>query len=877
MNGLNTTYSYDALCRQTNVAFPDGGFRQTGYFGFGNPATQYIQTLTPAVDNTGALWERSFLDGLGRSYRDSKRGPAAGQDIIVDTTYSPRGGTVASRSFPYYSGDPARVSTFLYDALDRPVRLTHPDGSLVRKAYGAADTFTNTTVTDEFGRSTVTHYDAYGQMVRTDRTLAGATVSTYYSYDLLGHMTGIQDAAGNHWYYTYDSLGRKTVAADPDLGTWTYQYDNADRPTQVTDALGQATRYSYDALGRTLSKVTRYGTAQAATTTYGYDEDFPGAYANTGHLTSTHNDVALTEYDYDSMGRKFDDLLWTDGVGYVVLTGYDTGGRVRWKQYRNDPNVIRDLGTSTNQWGYDTAGRLRTIPGVQTAATYTADGQAASVTRANGVTTTYSYQPLRLWLTGMKTTNAAGAVLQNLAYTRDTRGRITAAGSNIGYENWTYGYDNFDRLTSATNAADSTLTQSFAYDAIGNITWNSLRGSYTYPAPGQPHPHGVIWANSTTFTYDANGNTTSGGATTVTYDGENRLVQDATSSFVYAPDGSRLKKTVNGTTTLYVGDDWEVTGGVSTYYLPGDAVMTGGVVSWLHRDVLGSVRLTTNAAGATVQRAQYRPYGERLEAVATLMTSKGFIGERNDETGLVYLHARYLNPYLGRFITPDPSPDPTQPGVGLNRYAYAGDSPIVNLDTSGLMYDFRNAYAGVEGFGIGYSGPPREFGGYLGVAGGAGAAAVIGEAIKDVLDGLFSSGKDEEDGTKPSASGGEAGKEVQSTDSQVQSGADEPQDKLVNHHSDPKFLGGDPNQDTTPMEKEQHEQLHSDLNKHLRDYQDDFGNTMEPKKNNPGQAIRDNFSREQRLKATRDFYDRYKDKYPGAERDFSKQHPDLGK
>ena len=157
----------------------------------------------------------------------------------------------------------------------------------------------------------------------------------------------------------------------------------------------------------------------------------------------------------------------------------------------------------------------------------------------------------------------------------------------------------------------------------------------------------------------------------------------ATSSFVYAPDGSRLKKTVSGTTTLYVGDDWEVTGGVSTYYLPGDAVMTGAVVSWLHRDVLGSVRLTTNAAGAIVQRAHYRPYGERLEAIATLMTSKGFIGERNDETGLIYLHARYLNPYLGRFITPDPSPDPTAPGVGLNRYAYAGDSPIVNLDTSG--------------------------------------------------------------------------------------------------------------------------------------------------------------------------------------------------
>ena len=159
----------------------------------------------------------------------------------------------------------------------------------------------------------------------------------------------------------------------------------------------------------------------------------------------------------------------------------------------------------------------------------------------------------------------------------------------------------------------------------------------------------------------------------------------ARSSFVYGPDGARLKKTVGSTTTLYIGDDWEVNGGVNTFYLPGDAVMTDGVISWLHRDHAGLRAAHHHAAGAVVQRAHYKPYGERLETIATVMTSKGFIGERNDETGLIYLHARYLNPYLGRFITPDPSPDPTAPGVGLDRYAYAGDSPIVNLDKSGLV------------------------------------------------------------------------------------------------------------------------------------------------------------------------------------------------
>ena len=476
MNGLNTVYSYDALCRETNVVFPDGGFKQTAYVGFGNPASQYIQTLTPAVDGTGGLWERSYLDGLGRSYQDSKRGPAAGQDIITDTSYSRRGGTVASRSFPYYSGDPARISTYLYDALDRPVRLTHPDGSLVRKVYGAADTFSNATVTDELGRNTVTHYDAYGRVLRTDRTLAGATVSTRYSYDLLGHMTGIQDAAGNHWTYTYNSFGRKLTADDPDLGMWRYQYDNADRLIQTTDAKSQATHYTYDPLGRTLTKVTRYNTAQAVTTTYDYDQTTWGY--NVGHLTRVTIPGMNYSYNYDAVGRMIGKDLVADGVSYNLLPTYDTGGRLRRIRYNTGyftsgaPSVDVYTGTATNQWAYDTAGRLKSIPGVQTAATYTADGQPDSVTRANGTTTDYIYQPARLWLTGMKTTNAAGAVLQNFAYARDARGRITGSGSNIGYENWTYRYDDFDRLLMADNAIDDTLDQGFAYDTVGNMTAN---------------------------------------------------------------------------------------------------------------------------------------------------------------------------------------------------------------------------------------------------------------------------------------------------------------------------------------------------------------------------------------------------------------------
>ena len=114
--------------------------------------------------------------------------------------------------------------------------------------------------------------------------------------------------------------------------------------------------------------------------------------------------------------------------------------------------------------------------------------------------------------------------------------------------------------------------------------------------------------------------------------------------------------------------------------------MTPTDTFWLHRDHLGSVRAL--AKGATLhQRANFVPYGERFESVSLELEALGFIGERHDdgagESGLIYLNARYYDPVLGRFIQPDPL-DPTIPGVGVNRYAYASNNPIMFSDPLGL-------------------------------------------------------------------------------------------------------------------------------------------------------------------------------------------------
>jgi A nuclease of the HNH/ENDO VII superfamily with conserved LHH len=58
-------------------------------------------------------------------------------------------------------------------------------------------------------------------------------------------------------------------------------------------------------------------------------------------------------------------------------------------------------------------------------------------------------------------------------------------------------------------------------------------------------------------------------------------------------------------------------------------------------------------------------------------------------TGLLFLNARYYDPVVARFVSPDDF-DPYLPGVGVNRYAYALNDPINRLDPSGNVGIFAD-------------------------------------------------------------------------------------------------------------------------------------------------------------------------------------------
>ena len=98
------------------------------------------------------------------------------------------------------------------------------------------------------------------------------------------------------------------------------------------------------------------------------------------------------------------------------------------------------------------------------------------------------------------------------------------------------------------------------------------------------------------------------------------------------------------------------------------------------------MRAITDATGAKVESAIYRPFGEHSEWLLPGNASpetKGWIGERYDaDAGLQYLNARYYDPALGLFLQPDWF-EVTKPGVGTNRFSYSFNDPVNLSDPGG--------------------------------------------------------------------------------------------------------------------------------------------------------------------------------------------------
>lgn len=111
-----------------------------------------------------------------------------------------------------------------------------------------------------------------------------------------------------------------------------------------------------------------------------------------------------------------------------------------------------------------------------------------------------------------------------------------------------------------------------------------------------------------------------------------------------------------------------------------------------HPDHLGTPRVITDADGYRLNIHTYLPFGREAEGSEPDTERLEFTGHERDSSGpaspgfdLDYMHARFYDPNVGRFLSADPIDDVYigQP-QSWNKYSYVRNNPVRFIDPTGL-------------------------------------------------------------------------------------------------------------------------------------------------------------------------------------------------
>jgi RHS repeat-associated protein len=343
-------------------------------------------------------------------------------------------------------------------------------------------------------------------------------------------------------------------------------------------------------------------------------------------------------------------------------------------------------------------------------------------------------------------------------------------GTARSHEQFTYIYDNAGNLTSRSSGPKSVsgpktdLEQTFTVLSLNQIQGVNYNGSLTVSGMvgarasridvgvnGESQSPGTLYSDGTfasaplavsssytatvtrgvdtasatvtlnpaspvNFSYDGNGNLTSDGRRTFTYDEENQLIRVEMTGqwsvdYVYDGLGRRRvrKETPAGGTTVetrYIYDGMRVIqerdGGNHpqvTYTwgldLSGGLEGAGGIGGLLartdssgtvyyHTDGGGNVTALVDGHGNLVARYIYDPYGNLIGSAggkAEANTYRFSTKDYDPRAGLYYYGFRWYDPNLQRWINRDPIGEEG----GINLYSYVGNDPVNEFDPFGLQ------------------------------------------------------------------------------------------------------------------------------------------------------------------------------------------------
>lgn len=696
-NGGTTTTSRDPHGRVTEVSGPSGTTR-TSYLGTGRIAGRIAARQRVRIErvdgsaNDNVMWSESFYDGSGRTYRTTREGGAT-----VTTSYGDASSRPAAISDVHgIAVAPQQWTTYLYDELGRSTAIVHPDGTRATTAYQLGQV----TATDELGARSVRRLDGRGAVVEVDEIVGGTTATTHYAYDAFGRLTTITDASNNVTTMTWSSVGRLFASSDPDRGKRSFWYEPDGELRTQRDGLDQEITYSYDSLGRVIGRIDSDGYGKTdREVTWTYDDAMTHG-ASRGRLIQIDDRQAATsvstELWYDLAGRPTRLHTCLSGRCMDEDRAYDPAGRIATLTYPDATGSTAGKGAEKLAYLYDDAGHLVEV-GSYAKLSYELDGRLHDIQYANGVTSVFSYDPVRRWLDRLDV-NAPTTTLLSIDYEHDAAGRITRQlATGAQQADLSYRYDELGRLYDV-QSPDPLRREHMAYDAIGRLRGSNRLSDVRYDDP--LHVHAATSTDlGATRTYDANGNVIklsdpSGRELGVSWtaDGHVAGIEDGARKesyqFGYDTSGRRVEKSGPAGTSRYFSPQLELDpkGRLIKYYTAGDLLIArnDGDVYYFHSDVAHATRLETDSGGKLANSYEYWSSGEPYRVSEAVDHDIGFSGARSDDSlGLIAMGARVYDPVIGRFLSADSViPNAYRP-QSLDRYSYVENDAINHWDPSG--------------------------------------------------------------------------------------------------------------------------------------------------------------------------------------------------
>ena len=673
-NGRETKYAYDLLGRKLMVNHPDAGETDMTYDAAGNLLTKLTAELRKSISDKGyisytydfeRLHEVLYSENLFNcvTYTYGKAGDKynrAGRLALVEDAsggeayYYGRQGEV-TKTVRTVMASVADIRTYVYgatyDSWNRVQTMTYPDGEVVTYHYNAAGQVESLTSNKQGRQSVIVDRIGYDKEGHTVYTKLGNGTETTYTYDkqrerlqVMNLTADGQTVMENRYQYdAVDNILGITNAANPTsltklnkakLGgrsSHTYEYDELNR---LIHANGKAKRASYDmvmSFGRMSEPLTKVQKVDSTTTAKSYN--FAYKYEDSNHPTAP-TQIGHDHYTYDANGNPTlvtndsanttREMYWDEDNRLMVLS--DNGKTSRYTYNAAGERIMKSYGTMEGVY-------INGAPqGITFHETDNFTLYPASILSVNKNRFTKHY-----FIGDKRIASRIGTGLFNNVYGRN--GSYVTAGQQ----------DYAERM-------NQIQTQKEAYYKKVGV------------APGVPTEKGA---------YGDPENTGVGYNAVLTELGNHDVPQ----GWIQTPRPNTTPNTNPGPPVSWNDpsnpDDPQAGYG----YIPNDT--TREETFFYHSDHLGSTSYITDDKANITQYDAYLPYGELLvdEHSSSEDLPYKFNGKQFDEeTGLYYYGARYMNPVASIWYGVDPLVEKYPSVCG---YVYCMENPTKLIDPNG--------------------------------------------------------------------------------------------------------------------------------------------------------------------------------------------------